>query len=326
MAIFSKCTELSIKVAARTLKVGNLVVFPTETVYGIGADATNEKAVARIYDVKGRPKGHPLIVHFSSVEFFERWATNIPEYAVKLAMTFWPGPMTLVLPRTSLAKNFITGNQNTVALRIPLNKFALQVLKQFELIGGLGIAAPSANKFGMVSPTTADAARSNLDCFLKKTDIILDGGSSEIGLESTIIDCTEKIPTVLRPGAITLKTIEETLSLKVNYIGGSATMLKFSGSYNSHYSPIAQILPNRLPAPGDGFIALKKFSTPKGAIRLASPDSVQEFAQQLYSAFRQADILEIERICVYLPAGKGLELAIWDRVTKAALNDRNSKI
>jgi L-threonylcarbamoyladenylate synthase len=131
-----------------------LVAFPTETVYGLGADATNEKAVTRIYEVKGRPTDHPLIVHISSMELIDKWASEIPEYAIKLARAFWPGPMTLILPRTELVKDFVTGGQNNVGIRVPAHTVALALLKEFEAQGGLGVAAPSANKFGKVSPTT----------------------------------------------------------------------------------------------------------------------------------------------------------------------------
>jgi L-threonylcarbamoyladenylate synthase len=159
MTIISDCTETAIKDAATSLIKGDLVAFPTETVYGLGADATNKNAAGRIYAVKGRPKGHPLIVHISSLENLDKWARDIPEFAVKLACTFWPGPMTLILPRTDLAKDFITGDQDNVGVRIPSHTVALALLKQFESQGGLGVAAPSANRFGAVSPTTATAVK-----------------------------------------------------------------------------------------------------------------------------------------------------------------------
>jgi L-threonylcarbamoyladenylate synthase len=147
MTIISNSTAPIIKDAAFALKQGNLVAFPTETVYGLGADATNEKAVARIYEVKGRPTDHPLIVHISSMELLDRWVSEIPEYAIKLARAFWPGPMTLVLPRTSLAKDFITGSQDNVGIRIPSHPVAQTLLSEFEAYGGDGVVAPSANRF-----------------------------------------------------------------------------------------------------------------------------------------------------------------------------------
>ena len=191
MAIISNCTASIIRDAALALKEGHLVAFPTETVYGLGADATNEKAVSRIYEVKGRPTDHPLIVHISSMELLDKWASEIPEYAIKLAGAFWPGPMTLVLKRTDLAKDFITGGQDTVAIRVPFHTLANQLLKEFESLGGDGVAAPSANRFGKVSPTNSQAVEEELDNFLLENDQILDGGQSQIGIESTIIDCTK---------------------------------------------------------------------------------------------------------------------------------------
>jgi L-threonylcarbamoyladenylate synthase len=175
MSIISNCTESVIKNAATSLMEGNLVAFPTETVYGLGADATNKDAIARIYKVKGRPIGHPLIVHISSLGNLDKWARDIPEYAVKLARAFWPGPMTLILPRTDLAKDFITGGQNNVGIRVPSHSIALELLKEFENQGGLGVAAPSANRFGAVSPTTASAVEIELVDFLSENDQILDG-------------------------------------------------------------------------------------------------------------------------------------------------------
>ena len=155
MTIISNCTSSALIDAAASIRGGNLVAFPTETVYGLGADATNENAIARIYDVKGRPTDHPLIIHISSLAKLDVWAKNIPEYAIKLARSFWPGPMTLILPRTTLAKDFITGGQDYVGVRVPSHTVALSLLKEFEAQGGHGISAPSANRFVKVSPTSA---------------------------------------------------------------------------------------------------------------------------------------------------------------------------
>ena len=186
--------------AAANLLAGNLVAFPTETVYGLGADATNASAIARIYEVKGRPADHPLIVHIADLKYLEQWISDIPEYAIELARAFWPGPMTLVLKRSELAKNFITGNQNTVGIRIPNNSLALGLLEAFHKIGGAGVAAPSANRFGQVSPTSAAAVKEELGNYLAESDLVLDGGPSEVGLESTIIDCTGDEPIMTREG------------------------------------------------------------------------------------------------------------------------------
>ena len=184
----SNCSVDSLKVAANALKDGSLVAFPTETVYGLGADASNALAVARIYTVKGRPSDHPLIVHIGDLKYLNQWISDIPEYAIALTREFWPGPMTLILKRSDLAKDFITGNQDTVGIRIPDNSLALGLLEAFHEIGGAGIAAPSANRFGQVSPTTAAAVEDEIGAYLADSDLVLDGGLSEVGLESTIIE------------------------------------------------------------------------------------------------------------------------------------------
>ncbi len=321
MEFISKCTADAISKAAKSLKNGHLVAFPTETVYGLGADATNEKAVSRIYSVKGRPVGHPLIVHISSINKLEQWATDIPDYAIKLAREFWPGPMTLILPRTELAKDYITGRQNSVGLRVPAQPIALALLKKFEELGGQGVAAPSANRFGAVSPTTADAVGIELGDYLDSNDSILDGGQCLIGIESTIIDCTASIPKLLRPGAITEEMIEQTLEEKAENIG-RISEIKAPGLLDYHYAPKAQISLNTMAEPGEGFIALSKFQTPAGTIRLAAPNTVEQFARDLYSALRSADLQSLARISVQVPEGPGLALAIRDRLKRAA-NDSN---
>ena len=208
MSIISNCTESAIRDAGASLISGNLVTFPTETVYGLGADAANKDAVLRIYEVKGRPVDHPLIVHISSIEHLDKWARDIPEYAIKLARSFWPGPMTLILPRTKLAKDFITGGQDNVGIRVPSHTVALALLKEFESQGGEGVAAPSANRFGKVSPTTAQAVSDELSNYLTSTDLILDGGPCAVGVESTIIDCTQSLPVIIRPGEVSTEMIE----------------------------------------------------------------------------------------------------------------------
>ena len=216
MVIISSFTASTLKDAALSLRSGNLVAFPTETVYGLGADATNRNAVAHLYQVKGRPIDHPLIVHISSMENLDKWAREIPEYAINLARAFWPGPMTLILPKTNLAMDFITGNQDSVGIRVPSHPLASELLKEFEDQGGLGVAAPSANRFGKVSPTTADDVFEELSGYLTPYDLILDGGPSEVGVESTIINCTADSPEILRPGAITATMISDLIGLQVN--------------------------------------------------------------------------------------------------------------
>ncbi len=319
MTIIASCTLSTLKEAANSLKQGNLVAFPTETVYGLGADATNKDAVARIYDVKGRPTGHPLIVHISSINNLDKWAQQIPEYAITLARTFWPGPMTLILPRTNLAKDFITGGQENVGIRVPSHPVALSLLKEFETHGGLGVAAPSANRFGKVSPTSAQDVQEELLQYLMPGDLILDGGPCQIGIESTIIDCTKPTPQILRPGGVTKEQIEELINLDLNQkMITHSDDVKAPGLLESHYAPTAKVFLSGTPQAGDGFLALSNIETPVGAIRLATPISDAEFARQLYSAFRLADSKKLERIFVVPLKNEGIAVAINNRLSKAA--------
>jgi len=307
----------SIKDAAKSLLEGFLVAFPTETVYGLGADASNEKAVSRIFEIKGRPLDHPVIVHISSTDQIEQWAVNIPKYAYTLAEKYWPGPMTLILNRSSNAKDWITGGQSTVGIRIPNHEIALSLLEEFKKVGSGAIAAPSANKFGRVSPTSFQHVQDELSKDLTVRDVVLDGGNSAIGIESTIIDCTQDQPRILRPGFITKKMIEETTSL---ILSDSITNIRVSGSFKSHYAPKAKVLLDVEPQPGDGFIALEEFTTPSNVIRLIAPKNLEEFAQNLYLAFRAADEKKLSRIVVRQPLGDNLAIAIRDRLQKASNN------
>ena len=317
MQLFSNPTQKEIKRAARALKDGNLVAFPTETVYGLGADAENEKAVSRIYSVKDRPKDHPLIVHISSTKQLGNWARDIPDYATKLANDFWPGPMTLILKKSELAKNFITGGQKSIGLRVPNQQVALELLQEFEGLGGLGIAAPSANRFGSISPTTASAVEIELSSFLGSKDLILDGGQCAIGVESSIIDCTKATPVVLRPGAVSSEMIESAAGFES--LGNSIeSNIKTSGLLASHYAPKAKVSLGIRTEPGDGFLAFADIPTPSGTVRLASPKSNEEYAQVLYSALRLGDQFELKNIVVVEPTGEGLAVAIRDRLSKAA--------
>jgi L-threonylcarbamoyladenylate synthase len=320
MSIISNCTATAIKGGAAALVKGDLVAFPTETVYGLGADATNKDAIARIYKVKGRPIGHPLIVHISSLGNLDKWARDIPKYAVKLAREFWPGPMTLILRRTALANNFITGSQDNVGIRIPSHTVALALLKEFEDQGGLGVAAPSANRFGAVSPTSATAVEIELADYLSENDQILDGGPCLVGVESTIINCTQKKPSILRPGAITKEMIEDSLSISIGLetSNSESIQIKAAGLLESHYAPKAKVFLTGSPALGDGFIALDSFKTPSGTIRIAAPKTNEEYARVLYEAFRSADIKGLERVFVIPPTGDGIAVAINDRLSKSA--------
>ena len=301
--------------AAKRLIAGGLVAFPTETVYGLGADASNSAAVARIYSVKGRPSDHPLIVHIASMDRMGDWASDVPEYAIALARSFWPGPMTLIFKRSELAGDFITGGQDSVGVRVPDHVVALALLEAFERAGGMGVAAPSANRFGHVSPTTAAAVIEELGDYLSKEDLVLDGGACDVGVESTIIDCTGAAPSVLRPGAISIAMIEECTGLKTSQ---SDKEIRVSGGLENHYAPIAKVLLREIPIAGQGFIAHANISTPEGVIRLASPADDEEFARILYSALRDADALGLLEVVVVQPTGIGIAVAIRDRLARAA--------
>jgi L-threonylcarbamoyladenylate synthase len=320
----SKCTATAMVDAAANLSAGNLVAFPTETVYGLGADACNEMAVARIYSVKGRPADHPLIVHVASMECLGDWADDVPGYAIALARDFWPGPMTLIMKRSGLAGDFLTGGQDTVGVRVPDHPVALGLLEAFARAGGKGVAAPSANRFGNVSPTTAQAVADELSEYLGEADQILDGGPCQVGVESTIIDCTGDTPRILRPGAVTVAMIEESTGLVVGdslAADGSSVdekEIRASGSLDSHYAPVATVVLDQSPVAGQGFIAMADVATPDGVVRLAAPKSDDEFARVLYSALRAADEQGLNTVVVAQPQGAGIAIAIRDRLKRAS--------
>ena len=320
MEIISNPTQVEIKKAAQALKDGHLVAFPTETVYGLGADATNEKAVSRVYSVKARPTDHPLIVHISSINQLGNWSIDIPEYAIKLAEKFWPGPMTLILKRSEIAKNFITGGQENVGVRVPSHPVALALLSEFEKLGGLGVAAPSANRFGAISPTSTEAVKDGISEYLASEDFILDGGQPQVGIESSIIDCTDIYPKILRPGVITQDMIIASTGLKTT-IANKASDIRVSGLMKRHYSPKAELVMGANASVGEGFLALSSEPTPAGSVRLASPNSVNEFAQQMYEAIRKGDLLGLKKIIVSPPEGNGIASAIRDRLTRASTSE-----
>ena len=316
----SKCTVDTLQSAANALLEGNLVAFPTETVYGLGADALNKQAVARIYATKGRPADHPLIVHIHSMQVMGQWVEDVPEYAITLGREFWPGPMTLIFKRSNLAQDFITGGQDTVGIRVPNHVVALALLEAFHNLGGRGVAAPSANRFGHVSPTTARAVSDELSEYLKAADQILDGGPSAVGVESTIIDCTGDVPRILRPGGITAEMIEQSTGLKLinPEQESNAPEIRVSGSLEKHYAPAAKVILDVTPIAGQGFIAASRRVTPTGVTRLAAPKNVGEFARDLYSALRKADELGLAEVVVEQPQGDGLAIAIRDRLERAS--------
>jgi L-threonylcarbamoyladenylate synthase len=326
--------------AAANLLSGGLVAFPTETVYGLGADACNADAVARIYAVKGRPADHPLIVHVASMDGLGDWAADVPAYAISLARDFWPGPMTLVVKRSALAADFVTGGQDTVGVRVPNHPVALGLLEAFAKGGGKGVAAPSANRFGNVSPTTAQAVSDELRDYLADGDLILDGGPCDVGVESTIIDCTGGAPKILRPGAITAQMISESTGLSVGgkfvytdddlpgiSVNGEAVdsnAIRVSGLLEAHYAPAATVVLDQSPIAGQGFIAMADVVAGEGVVRLAAPKTHEEFARVLYSALRAADEQGLATVVVAQPVGDGIAVAIRDRLKRAAFGSAKS--
>jgi len=307
--------------AAAVLASGGLVAFPTETVYGLGADACNAAAVARIYLVKGRPADHPLIVHVASIDGLGDWADDVPGYAIALARDYWPGPMTLVVRRSALAGDFVTGGQDTVGVRVPNHPVALGLLEAFVRAGGKGVAAPSANRFGNVSPTSAQAVAAELGDYLAAGDQILDGGACDVGVESTIIDCTGDVPKILRPGAVTAQMIAQCTGLDVIGsvdAGVDSTVIRVSGSLDSHYAPMATVVLDQIPVAGQGFIAMNDVVAVDGVVRLAAPATHADFARVLYAALRAADQQGLTTVVVQQPQGDGIAVAIRDRLKRAA--------
>jgi L-threonylcarbamoyladenylate synthase len=261
-------------------------------------------------------------VHLASIDGLGDWAAEVPGYAISLARDFWPGPMTLVVNRSNLAEDFVTGGQNTVGVRVPNHPVALGLLEAFVRAGGKGVAAPSANRFGNVSPTTAQAVSDELGDYLADGDQILDGGLCEVGVESTIIDCTGRFPKILRPGAITEQMIAESTELDVagqSMVGSvlEESVIRVSGSLDAHYAPAAKVLLCGIPTTGQGFIAYANIETPEGVIRLASPRTDEEFARILYSALREADSQGLSEVVVIQPIGMGIAIAIRDRLMRA---------
>ncbi|MEN9800814.1 MAG: hypothetical protein RL653_4511 [Pseudomonadota bacterium] len=307
--------------AVEILRAGGVVGLPTETVYGLAADATNELAVRRIFAVKGRPADHPLIVHVASAEAARPWARTWPAEAEALARAFWPGPLTLVLPRTARASDAVTGGQDTVALRVPAHPLARAVLEAL----GSGVAAPSANRFGGVSPTTAQHVREDLG-----TDVplVLDGGPCEVGVESTIVDLSSGAPAVLRPGGITPGQLASVLGRDVP-VRGSSTV-RVSGSLASHYAPRAgvelvsvQAVRVRAAALRDEGVKVaglvpESVALPAGVGRYFLPDDPAGYARGLYAALRDIDAAGYARILVVEPEGGGVGLAVHDRLSRAA--------
>jgi L-threonylcarbamoyladenylate synthase len=311
----------SITAAVAVLRRGGLVGLPTETVYGLAADAENELAVRRIFAVKGRPSTHPLIVHIADRTALESWAREVPPAAWKLAEAFWPGPLTLVLPRSGRASDAVTGGQETVALRVPGHPVALAVLRSF----GGGVAAPSANRFGQVSPTRAEHVRADLG---SEVDLVIDGGAARVGVESTIVDLTRKEPVVLRPGGVPREELERVLGCKVSLAKGGA--VRAPGTLRSHYAPRAGVL---LAEPGEAIARALALSSdgarvavavpegvdvPEALICLRIPGEVEGLARELYALLRAIDAAGVDIGVVSVPREEGLGLAIVDRLRRAA--------
>lgn len=302
--------------AAEILRRGGLVAFPTETVYGLGADASNPVAVKRLYEAKRRPAEHPVIVHFTSADEAFRWAREVPDGAKALAQRFWPGPLTLILKRSALAQGFVTGGQDNVGLRVPSHPVAHELLSLF----GKGVAAPSANRFGHVSPTTAAHVREDLG---KDVDLVLEGGPSEVGIESTIVDFSSGSPVLLRPGHLSKAELEQVLNSKIENRHGASP--RHSGGLERHYAPrtparlvATHELDREISRLGDK-VAVLAFSRPDERVDywLRMPRSPQAYAQRLYAALRELDGAGCEAILIEAPPDIPEWAAVLDRLRRA---------
>ncbi len=309
--------------AAGVLRAGGLVGLPTETVYGLGANAEDPAAVARIFQVKGRPPSHPLIVHIGSAEQLGDWAEDVPETARLLAEHFWPGPLTLVLRRGPRVPLEATGGLETVAVRVPAHPTALALLSAF----GGGVTAPSANRFGSVSPTTADDVRAELG---DAVDCVLDGGPCEVGVESTIVDATGEVPTILRPGGVTREDLEAVLGHPLAV--PTTSDIRVPGQHPSHYAPRARVVlvdPDSVVAEAERAQALGHqvgvflpSSYADAALKAHAvvpvPDSMTAYAHNLFGFLRDLDRQGCDLIVASLPVEEGLGLAIANRLRRAA--------
>lgn len=312
-----------IAAAAAVLRGGGLVAFPTETVYGLGANARDPVAVAKIFAAKGRPADHPLIVHLGAADQLDQWAAVVPEAARRLAAAFWPGPLAMVLPRRPEVPDAVTGGFDTVGLRVPGHSVALALLRAF----GGGIAAPSANRYGRVSPTCAAHVREELG---DRVDHVLDGGRCDVGIESTIVDLSGDVPRLLRPGAVTAADLERVLGHPVETaVGDAATPAP--GRKPSHYAPLARVV---LATAGDAArtanawrargarVGLMAAARPEalepGIDWLALPADPAAQAHELYQRLRDADAHGLEVVVAVLPEDRGIGHALRDRLRRAA--------
>lgn len=307
--------------ACEVLRRGGLVAFPTETVYGLGADARNPRALRRIFEVKGRPADHPLIVHLGSVAELPQWVLTLPPKAIKLACRFWPGPLTLILRAADSVPREVTGGQDTVGLRVPSHPLAQRLLEQF----GGGIAGPSANRFGRLSPTQPEHVRAELG---DAVDLILDGGFCGVGIESTIVDVSGGTPRLLRPGAITREQLEDELGCVVGARTGSSP--RVSGSLAAHYAPRSPLrlvdrewvdrLVQSDPVHADSVVLARR---PAPASNLGTwveaPADAEAYAQMLYGTLRRLDLGEGRTIIVESPPQEMQWEAVMDRLSRAAV-------
>jgi len=302
--------------AAKILRGGGLVAFPTETVYGLGADASNPEAIRKLYAVKRRPADHPVIVHFADAEKAFAWAREVPPAARKLAARYWPGPLTLILKRSAAAKDFVTGGQDTVGLRVPSHPVAQELLTTF----GGAIAAPSANRFGLVSATTAAHVRDDLG---SDVDLVLEGGPSEVGIESTILDLSGPSPLLLRPGHISRDQLRQALGVEI--LEKTAVSPRHPGGMERHYAPRtpASLVPtyslDKEISVLRGKAAVLAFSRPDehADYWLRMPREPKAYAQRLYAALRELDTAGCERILIEAPPESPEWSAVRDRLERA---------
>ena len=288
--------------AIQVLRAGGLVAIPTETVYGLAADASNEAAVRSIFAVKARPADHPLIVHVGGAERLGDWASAIPAPAAVLADACWPGPLTLLVPRAAHVLDVVTGGRPTVGVRVPAHPLTLELLERF----GGGLAAPSANRFGRVSPTTAEHVRADLG---DDVDFVLDGGQCPVGVESTIVDCTVDPPQVLRPGGI---PTEDIAALLDDALGAAHGPTRAPGMLDAHYAPHCEVRLVRTRAEAEAHAARTAHA------EILDDADLAHFARTLYSRLRAADDRGVATVFAVLPPAVGLGHAIRDRLTKAA--------
>lgn len=318
--------------ASALLRAGGVVAFPTETVYGLGADADNDVAVRRIFSIKGRPADHPLIVHLADVGMAERWVREVPDTALRLAERFWPGPLTIILRRSSRVSDLVTGGLDTVGIRVPSHPVAQALLRGFAG----GVAAPSANRFGRISPTSAEHVHDELGT---APDLILDGGNCQVGLESTIISLVDDRPVLLRPGRISLLELSETIGSEVVLLQQPDLTLRAPGSHLSHYAPstpAAIILTENLPSVAGrlldagqsiAMICLSKaiFASCRSGGSLLLPLEPAAYGQALYAALRQLDAVGHDKILIEAPPETEPWRAVRDRLCRAAHSNNMKK-